>query len=310
MERKIAYNNEKSRDNFGEGRGSRKMEKRTFRPLTPEDRPWLERCREIGAHPFTALNPVSLIAWADGFGLTVAGDEDFFVVRSRYDSGYYAPVGNPEKCAAFMAETAEKEDPARFVYVTEPAARELAAKGWNVIFRPDLSEYIVASDRLALAPGTYITQSFRNKCKRFARDYAGYSVAPVTAENLDRLEEISERYRSAQNALPADQPVVETELAHFGALGLRGILLTVPDGREAFIFGYENTPEMFTATMTRHDPTLPQETTTILVHEIAKVLRSRYPLINVEEDMGLDGLRRAKQLLAPVDLMKVYEVRA
>ena len=38
------------------------------------------------------------------------------------------------------------------------------------------------------------------------------------------------------------------------------------------------------------------------------LLRGRYPLVNVEEDMGLEGLRRSKQLLSPVDLLKVYEV--
>ena len=61
-------------------------------------------------------------------------------------------------------------------------------------------------------------------------------------------------------------------------------------------------------TMTRHDPTLPPEITTICIHEFASVLNRKYPFINVEEDMGLEGLRRAKMLLSPVDFLKVYEV--
>lgn len=258
--------------------------------------------------PFSALSAVSLVTWAETFGLTVAGDDDFFVVHSRYDKGYYAPVGAPGRCAAFMEEMAEKEHPVRFVYMTEPDARALAAKGWNMLFRADLSEYVLSAPALSLAPGTVITESFHTKCRRFARQFGGYRVTPVTRENLGRLWEISERYRNAQDSLPSDQAVLETELTLFDLLNLQGMILTVPDGREAFILGYENTPEMFTMTMTRHDPSLPREITAVCIHEFASLLPSRWPLINVEEDMGLDGLRRAKQLLSPVDLLKVYEV--
>ena len=76
----------------------------TFRPLVPDDLPWLRRCRDTAASPFTALSAVSLVTWAEAYGLSVAGDEDFFVVHSRHDNAYYAPVGNPDKCRAFMEE--------------------------------------------------------------------------------------------------------------------------------------------------------------------------------------------------------------
>ena len=125
---------------------------------------------------------------------------------------------------------------------------------------------------------------------------------------MDRLWKTAERYRDAQESMPPDQGVLETELEHYSELGMQGMILTMPDGREAFILGYENTPDTFTLTMTRHDPELPQEVTTIAIHEFAKLLQPKYPLINVEEDMGKDGLRRAKTLLSPVDLLKVYEV--
>lgn len=280
----------------------------TFRPLTPEDLPWLDRCRNAPAHPFTALSPVSLVTWAETYGLTVAGDEDFFVVHSRYDKGYYAPVGNPEKCAAFMEEVRAAGNPVRFNYVTEPDARLLAAGGGKMFFRADLSEYVISSAVLEGKPGSGVSESFRRKCRAFSRNFEGYRVTPVSAEHMERLRAVAEKYLDAQEHMPADQAVLEAELERFAALKLRGILLTMPDGREAFILGYENTPEMFTMTMTRHDPTLPPETTTVCIHEFAALLNGKYPLINVEEDMGMDGLRRAKMLLSPMDLLKAYEV--
>ena len=284
------------------------MDQWTFRPLTFEDLPWLYRCRDTAAHPFTALSPVSLVTWAETYGLTVAGDEDFFVIHSRHDKGYYAPVGKPEKCSAFLEETSRAEKPARFLYVTEPDARFLAEKGGQMYFRGDLSEYVASSASLAGNPGTFVSESFRRKCRGFARSFEGYRVTPVTSDYMERLRAISDKYLDTQDRMPSDQAVLETELEHFNELKLQGILLTMPDRREAFILGYENTPEMFTMTMTRHDPTLPLEITTICIHEFASVLSGKYSFINVEEDMGLDGLRRAKMLLSPVDFLKVYEV--
>ena len=284
------------------------LQKLTFRPLTTEDLPWLRRCRDAEAHPFTALNAVSLITWAETYGLSVGGDEDFFVIRSRYDEGYYAPAGDPDKCEAFIEKTAGEEKPARFLYLTETEARRLALKGWKAHFRADLSEYIASSSSLAMAPGSFISESYRRKCRKFAKAFGRYRVTPVTAENMDRLRATADRYREARRSLPADQAVLETELEHYGDLNMKGILLTMPDGREAFILGYENIPGMFTMTMTRHDPTLPPEITTVCIHEFAALLQQKYPLINVEEDMGLEGLHQAKLLLSPVDFLKVYEV--
>ena len=285
------------------------MQKLAFRPLTTEDYDWLQHCRNTADHPFTALCPVSLVTWAKAFELTVAGDDDFYVVRSRYDKGYYAPVGDPGKCAAFMEEAAREGSPVRFLYVTEPEARALSQKGWNVHFRLDLSEYIASSAMLSMEAGTCVSESFRTKCRKFARQYGGYRVIPVTAADTGRLLEIAERDREARGSTPPDFTVLETQMNCWERLGLQGIILSVPDGREAFILGYENAPDMFTMTMTRHDPTLPKEITMMCIHEFAVLLRGRYPLINVEEDMGLDGLRRSKILLSPVDLLKVYEVR-
>ena len=298
----------KHRPRAGE-RKNQTLNIRTFRPLLPEDLPWLNRCRDAADHPFTALTGVSLISWARTYGLTVAGDDDYFVIHSRHDDGYYAPVGSPEKCAAFMEKTAAEEKSARFMYVKETDAQALARKGWSVHFRADLSEYIVSSDRLAMAPGTTVSESFRRKCRKFVQTFGEYGITPVSAENLGSLWDISEMYRDAQDSMPLDQTVLDTELERFEELNLQGIILTLPDGRGAFMLGYGNTPEMFTLTMTRHDPGMPPEVTAVCIHEYASLLRGRYPLINVEEDMGLDGLRRSKMLLSPVDLLKVYEVR-
>ena len=65
--------------------------------------------------------------------------------------------------------------------------------------------------------------------------------------------------------------------------------------------------EMFTMTMVKHSLSLPMLMTPVCVHELACMLADRYPYINIEEDLGLEGLRRAKQLYSPVKQLEVYE---
>jgi len=284
------------------------MDHLRFRPLEPGDLPWLERCRDYQAHPFTALSPQSLLTWAEAYGFTVAGDDDFFVIHSQHDRGYYAPCGDPEKCARFMEQTARSEEKTRFIYLTEGQARALADKGWSRVFRADLSEYILSTDALSLQPDAWITHSFRDKCRVFARDCA-YQVREVGPEEVSALRAVAETaLLDPETENMGDGSVLRCELDHFQALRFRALLLETERGPGAFFMGYENGPGEFTMTMTRRDPALSPAATSVCIHEFAKRLADHYPVINLEEDLGLEGLRRAKNLLSPVDLLKVYEV--
>jgi hypothetical protein len=60
-------------------------------------------------------------------------------------------------------------------------------------------------------------------------------------------------------------------------------------------------------TMVKYDLSLPPLMTPVCVHELACQLADRYPWINLEEDLGLEGLRRAKQLYSPIRQEEVYE---
>ena len=73
------------------------------------------------------------------------------------------------------------------------------------------------------------------------------------------------------------------------------------------MLGYENNVDEFTMTMAKHDPSLPASMTLVIIHEMAVLLQEKYALINLEEDLGLTGLRQAKLLYSPVDRLNVYE---
>ena len=274
-----------------------------FRNLKPGDREWITNCRDPREHPFTALSFTSLFSWRQTYGLTVAGSRDFFVIRSRHDQAYYGPCGDRDQVRQFIRDTVREEGSARFLYLTREQSVEMQKEGFHTLLRDDLSEYISDVNSLALLEGHHATNSYKMKVRHFQKNVP-FSVRPVTERDIPLLREIAEK--SAPNTA-GDGDVLQTEMAHFEDLGLTGCLLETEAGRRAFILGYPDTPETFTMTMTRHEEGLPPQITVVMVHELACLLAGQYRLINLEEDLGLSGLRRAKLLYSPVDRLNVYE---
>ena len=274
-----------------------------FRPLRIEDGKWIAACRDAEMHPFTALSFPSLYLWREDYGLTVSGDGDWFVVRSLHDGGYYCPCGDETKCRAFLDALCSGE---KLFYLTEAQAQALAGRGWSTRHRPDLSEYIVSTAAEALREG-HISKSFRDKCRHF-RQHCAYTARPVTTGDLPRLRQtFLARWDSPLEKRTVDKSVLRAALEAFEPLGLQGVLLETEDGELAYLIGFENSLDMFTTAITGHVPLLPPETTVVAVHELALLLDGKYALMNLEEDLGLEGLRHAKELYSPVKRLEVYE---
>ncbi len=278
-----------------------------FRPIQMEDRAWMEQCAQLNPPVFTALTFPSLMTWASTYRLFIGGDKDFFVVRSQHDKGYYMPCGDPEKCLGFMEHMAKKENPARFVYVPENITKTLSERGWAIRYRGDLSEYILSTRALALKTAHPVTHSYKNKVRHFASQYP-YRAREIGPEDKPLLRHIRDNSEAFANpAGVSDEDVLSCEIENFEKLGFRGVLLETEEGPIGFFMGYPQHPGVFTATMVRRKTGLPQDALAVCLHELSRILLPDYPRINIEEDLGLSGLRTEKTLYSPVDLLKVYE---
>ena len=274
-----------------------------FRSLRLEDQAWITACRDVNEHPFTALSFASLYSWRVNYGFTVAGDRDFFVIHSEHDGGYYCPCGDPKKCRGFIDAL---EGPAKLLYLTQTQAQELEGRGWSVRHREDLSEYILSTAAQALRAG-HVSKSFRDKCHHFKNRFV-YSTHAIGAADLPFLRASLRELRDdpQENAI-GDFHVLSALIENYDALALRGLLLESGQRDFAYILGYENTPDSFTVSIGKHSPGLPPETPVVMIHELALILDGEYPLLNLEEDLGLEGLRRAKELQSPGAHLEVYE---
>ena len=274
-----------------------------YRPLEIEDRDRVEKCRDPQLNPFTALTFTSLFTWRKEYGLEIAGDEDYFVIRSRHDNSYFCPCGDGDKCKRFIEENVKAGE--SILYLTQEQAEALG-DGWEIRKRDDLSEYICATPALALKEGFHMSHSFKDKCRQYKKRHP-YEVRPMTKADLPLIIDIAQKWEEADPEGAGDLQVLQEEISSFGEVTLNGVMITAENGDHAFIMGYENTPEMFTMTMVKHDLSLPLLMTPVCVHELACALADKYPYINLEEDLGLEGLRRSKLLYSPIKQLEVYE---
>ena len=276
-----------------------------LRPFQLNDRIWIERCRDPKQNPFSALSFPSLFAWSKTYGLTIAANEGAFAIHSVHDKAFYCPCGSEDACTALVRQIEQTEEHPHIIYLTYEQAERFERDGWKIHLRDDLSEYLASTSALALRSG-HASNSYKMKCRHFQQKFT-YNAWMLGDADLPELKALAagQLVDDRENKI-GDLDVLNTELDMFHILSLEGLMIRTTEGKEAFILGFENSPGMFTMTMAKHDPSLPRETTAVLVHELSKRMDDRYPQINLEEDLGIKGLRQAKMLYSPLSQLKVY----
>ena len=276
-----------------------------FRPIRLSDRDWIERCRDVKLHPFSALSFQSLFTWQKDYGLTIAGDEDFFVVKSVSDGGYYVPCGDEKKCTAFLREAFRQEGSQRVLYLTEEQAVKAETEGYKRRAAPNLSEYICSTRALALREG-HVSATYRKKYRRFAEEFS-YTVKKIEREDIDELLAVIDSWeKNLDGSEPLDLGPTRLSLENFEALHLTGIRIRTEEGLTAFSFGFRSAPDIYTMSSVKYDKRLSPAVTVVCTREEAERIAQPCSFCNLEEDLGLPGLRDAKRQCSPVRLQEVF----
>ncbi|MBQ1312850.1 MAG: DUF2156 domain-containing protein [Blautia sp.] len=248
-----------------------------------------------------------MFTWKVEYGLTIAGDEDFFVIRSIANEGYFAPCGDQEKCKEFLEETFRREGKIRVLYVTEEMAERSKLLGFRVKKMPELSEYICSTEALALKKG-HISHTFRRKCAKFKEEFP-YKPEVIREKDIPELLDIIAAWEKDVPVTGAlDLSAARLSLENFMALGLSGIVVHTRDGVAAFSFGFRSAPDTYTMSTVKYDKRLSPSVTFVCTHEEAKLVACPYRYCNLEEDLGLPGLRASKLQCSPVKMQEVYTI--
>ena len=298
-----------------------------FREITLSDKTWMDHCREQALQQMTVVSFPAVYSWQSTFGLTIDGDSRFYVVRSEADNGYYYPVGDPSVCRAYIrsllqsagrpdhskAPFAVLDPPAgsspllKLVYVPEQELEWLESLGFDIICDPDTSEYIYSSRTLALLDHN-ASRNYKEKIRHFSRDNE-WSVRPLDfpqdeaflyakASSLADISDISNTQEDYRAALRATK--------NPGAIGMSGIYVETAAHEWAFLLGYPSTDRIYDLSFIKYSPGISRNVVPVCFSEMAKRVCETWPLINLEDDLGIEGLRNMKTLYHPLCLLDSY----
>lgn len=192
----------------------------------------------------------------------------------------------------------------------EQCERLEAASPGHFKFTPDRSnaDYIYSAEALASLSGKKL-HGKRNHCNRFeqAHEWHTETLSPALWEDC---RVVFSAWTAAQGGEDAEDEAVaiENAMRYWRTLDFFGILLYADGQPAAFSMGERLNEDTFDVHFEKALPGL-EGAYPVICRETAKELRLRFPqisLINREEDMGIPGLRKAKEEWFPLYLLDKY----
>lgn len=288
-----------------------------FRSICAEDKSVFDRyrCSDITDASEGAFATVFI--WDEYYHLKIADNGEFLFLRFEIDGkmpSYLFPIGSGDLTAAINEldeYSKSRGESLIFKLVTEENAKKLeeAFRGrFNFIYDRDCADYMYSAESLRTLSGKKL-HAKRNHLNYFAENY-DYSFEWV--DNPKTLEECArEAYRLVEgkthNLNPFELGAMKKYFENYFNFNQTGALLRVGGKIAAMTFGEKLT-----------------ENTALVQIELAdEEFRGAYQMINKlfcekafadcefvnrEEDMGIDGLRKAKESYRPVRLVDKYTV--
>lgn len=237
-------------------------------------------------------------------------------------SVYPFPIGDGDKQAVIeeiIADSKQRGLPCRITNITEEDRAQLEAwfpGRFHICSNRDSFDYVYAIDDLCDLRGRKY-QKKRNHFNRFRQDHPDYRVLPLNCATQGAAQVmINDWFLHRRQTDPEGDYLLENlalakAFRHYGDLGMEGLVLMDGDQVLAVTMGSRMGPDTFDIHFEKAREDVDGAYTAINC-EFARHLRLKYPevqYLNREDDLGLEGLRKAKLSYNPDRLLEKYWAR-
>jgi hypothetical protein len=180
---------------------------------------------------------------------------------------------------------------------------------FTFIANRDNADYIYLREDLATLKGKKY-QPKRNHINKFKEKYL-YEYVPITSDNVRDCWQVEIEWKKAKGLTTHNKEADDEHqailyaLKHFDKLGLMGGALYINGTIVAFTYGMPINHEIFGVNVEKADNHIVGAYSTIN-YEFANRIPETYIYINREEDLGIEGLRKAKLSYYPVNVFDKY----
>lgn len=292
-----------------------------FRKPTPRDHSWIH---DLAARPnlrsadFSFCNIYCRERSIDSY-VGRMGDRLLVKTCVRSRPMYLYPAGSGDIMPALEA-LAEDAKHCGHRYVLRGVTREVLPEMMTLFpIPPEItldegcSDYVyLASDLAALSGKRY--HSKKNHVNRFSAGHE-WSFEPITRHNIDLCRDMAERRFAHIGSERVGDHAGEAEalrraLGIYFDVGLDGGIIIADGEPAAFTIGEMISPDTLDTHFEMADPRI-TGAYPVINQQFAKYMLAKHPglaYINREADMGIDGLRQAKQSYRPAFMVDKFTV--
>ena len=288
-----------------------------FRDITIQDKDTITAYTMNSCRRNCDLSFSNLCSWRFLYHTKFAIINNFLVFKfwAGDELAYMMPVGegNLEEVLNELIEDARQEgEPFCMLGVCSCMREDLEAimpGQFGFTVDRDYADYIYLRSDLATLKGKKF-QSKRNHINKFRNTYPDYKYSPITKDRIQECLELEAKWCKAndcdqQEGTGNERRALIYALNHFEELGLTGGILHVNGQIVAFTFGMPINRETFGVHVEKADTSI-DGAYAMINYEFANHIPEQYIYINREEDLGIEGLRKAKLSYHPETILEKY----
>ena len=291
-----------------------------FHPVSLEDREHIQRFARINPYRNCDFSFANLYNWSSFYNTEVAYHKDMLLVRFKSAeaerTAYLMPVGDGDLLEVLQdmdEDMQAKYDHSLTLMGVTTEGLELLQRTYpdrlHVLSSRDYSDYIYLREKLSTLSGKKL-QSKRNHINRFERTYPSWSYEEIDESNVReclQLEKVWFRQSEQGQDIVDEKQMVYKALSDYERIGMMGGCIRVEGQIIAFSLGMEVNADTFDVCIEKADTDY-DGAFTIINREFARRIPEQYTYVNREEDLGLEGLRKAKLSYKPVEILAKHTV--
>lgn len=284
-----------------------------FQLLTLEDAAWAVPLLEASGRMGCEYSYTTMFMWRNFYHNRLARLGDHLFFSAGKESQVFLPPMGPslrEGLDILMDYTAAKGEPLKLVGADPAIVKEVETHfpgRFSVTPQQGDFDYLYNQQDLAELPGRKF-HSKKNHVSAFSRKF-DWSYEPISDVNVTEVVEMAEKWcrlkgNCKDKGLRSENCAIKETLAHRETLSIRGGLIRVDGQVAAFTFGSPINREVFDIHVEKALPDYPGAYAAIN-QAFAKSLGD-FRLLNRENDLDIEGLRKAKISYHPALILEKY----
>ncbi|MBP7216857.1 MAG: DUF2156 domain-containing protein [Candidatus Omnitrophica bacterium] len=288
-------------------------------PIYPEFKPLaIEHGQEISTaltrYPvsISELTFTNLYAWRQAYQFSLSSLHEAIIIAAIVNGRrqFLCPFGSSDVKAVIVKIMTDSDG--MFIRLPEEVKKMFEFDDRFAIAEDrNNADYVYrTADLIALSGSRF--DGKRNLIKKFKSQHT-YSYVNINAMNIERCFAFEQEWCSVKDcdavkSLSDERNAIREMVRHFSDFGLLGAAISIEDRICALALAEALNQETLVMHVLKADPSLAGLYQTMMQEFLAREA-SKFLYVNLEQDLGVEGLRKAKLSYHPLKLINKYTLR-